>query len=55
MTSQKKCATCEGCAGLRTHPRPMCVNPNSLYFRTARETYHARCALYAVTAGLHPK
>jgi hypothetical protein len=40
--------TCEGCAALRTYPRPMCSGEASPHFRTARDTYHARCASYSV-------
>lgn len=40
--------TCEGCAGLRTWPRPMCKQPSSQHFRTVRDTYHERCASYSV-------
>lgn len=40
--------TCEGCIGLRTYPRPMCASERSPHFRTVRETYHARCSVYAV-------
>lgn len=40
--------TCEGCAGLRQYPRPMCREERSPHFRTARDTYHERCGLYTV-------
>ena len=40
--------TCEGCAGLRQYPRPMCRQPTSPHFRMARDTYHDRCNQYAV-------
>lgn len=40
--------TCEGCTALRTYPRPMCAGEKSPHFRTARDTYHERCAFYGV-------
>lgn len=40
--------TCEGCAGLRIYPRPMCREERSPHFRTARDTYHERCAWFSV-------
>jgi len=46
LATQRK--TCEGCAGLRASPRPMCRNEASPNFRAARDTYHASCAAYVV-------
>lgn len=40
--------TCDGCALLRIHPRPMCAGEGSPHYRTARDTYHERCQSYAV-------
>lgn len=40
--------TCEGCAGLRLYPRPMCREERSPHFRSARDTYHERCAWFSV-------
>lgn len=39
--------TCEGCIGLRLHPRPMCQLEASPNFRQVRDTYHERCGAYA--------
>lgn len=41
--------TCEGCAWLARHPRPMCKGENSSHYRTVRETYSERCSGFAVT------
>jgi hypothetical protein len=38
--------TCEGCAFLRTYPRPMCQGETSPHFRTARDTYHDQCGAF---------
>lgn len=51
MVMQRK--TCEGCAMLRTYPRPMCAGEKSPHFRTVRDTYHERCPVYHV-AGMQP-
>jgi hypothetical protein len=40
--------TCEGCAHLRIHPRPMCAGEGSPHERRPRETYHDRCRAYSV-------
>lgn len=40
--------TCEGCAHLRIHPRPMCAAEASPHGRKPRETYHDRCGWYEV-------
>ena len=40
--------TCEGCAFLRIHPRPMCAAETSANFRRPRDTYQDRCPSYAV-------
>jgi hypothetical protein len=48
---QKQNTTCEGCAHLRTYPRPMCQAEASPHFRTARDTYHPRCTWYGVRTG----
>ena len=40
-------ATCQGCFFLQVHPRPQCKGEASPYYRTARETYHPRCAVHA--------
>ena len=40
--------TCEGCAYLRTQLRPMCQAEHGPHYRTARDTYHERCGVYAV-------
>jgi hypothetical protein len=40
--------TCEGCAFLRIHPRPMCAAETSANFRRPRDTYQDRCSSYAV-------
>jgi len=40
--------TCEGCAHLRIHPRPMCAGDQSPHERTPRETYHERWGWYQV-------
>jgi hypothetical protein len=40
--------TCEGCAFLRTHLRPMCQAEHGPHFRMTRDTYHERCGVYAV-------
>lgn len=39
--------TCEGCAHLRGL-RPKCDAEQSAHYRTPRETFHTRCAFYAV-------
>jgi hypothetical protein len=39
--------TCEGCAHLRGL-RPKCDAEQSAHYRTPRETFHERCAFYAV-------
>jgi hypothetical protein len=41
--------TCEGCVGLRTHPRPMCQLEASPNFRMVRDTYHTRCQAFTVS------
>lgn len=47
--------TCEGCAGLRLRPTPMCRQPSSPHFRMVREAYHERCGSYSiVVAGEAP-
>lgn len=40
--------TCEGCAFLRTLPRPMCISETSAHFRRPRDTYQDRCPSFAV-------
>lgn len=40
--------TCEGCIFLQRHPRPQCKGEASPSFRMVRDTYHPRCAAYAV-------
>lgn len=40
--------TCEGCAALRTKPRPMCQAEGSPHFRRVREPYHDRCPAFSV-------
>lgn len=42
--------TCQGCAHLRTYPRPICKGEASPHYRMARETYHARCPAFGVRA-----
>lgn len=44
----QRAPTCEGCALLRTYPRPMCTGEKSEHFRTVRDTYHPRCQWYAI-------
>ena len=43
----KQPQTCEGCAHLRTHLRPMCQGESSPHWRQPRDTYHTRCEAYA--------
>lgn len=40
--------TCEGCAGLRLHPRPMCQAEASPHFRMVRDIYHDRCPAFSI-------
>jgi hypothetical protein len=47
--------TCEGCAFLRIHPRPMCLSETSPNWRTPRDTYQDRCNAYAVKGRQQPK
>jgi hypothetical protein len=46
IASQRR--TCEGCAYLRTHLRPMCQAEHGPNFRHVRDTYSDRCGAYAV-------
>lgn len=46
IATQRK--TCEGCTGLRIHPRPMCQAEASPHFRMVRDTYHERCPAFSV-------
>lgn len=48
---QKQNTSCEGCAALRSYPRPMCSEERSNHFRTARETYHPRCTWFRTGQG----
>lgn len=49
---QKQNTSCEGCAHLRTYPRPMCQAETSPHFRTARQTYHPRCTWFRTGQGV---
>ena len=46
--------TCEGCAHLRTHLRPMCQGEASPHWRQPRDTYHERCEAYSYGAASKP-
>jgi hypothetical protein len=47
--------TCEGCAWLERRIRPRCMSEKSPHFRTARDAYHERCAVFAVRIDAPPK
>jgi hypothetical protein len=47
--------TCEGCIFLQRWPRPQCRGEASEHFRMVRDTYHVRCAAYAVRVTTAPQ